>query len=1256
VAVELDLTYKIEVDTAEADPKLQKLDQSFEQVELSAEELSRALKVTGNDLRKINTDVISSVRSSEQYAGAVRRLDREFDTVDRSVRKLDDDVRKLDATKKRAASTTNTFSASTSRLGGTIARFVSAAVIGSAIRQTANYADRLEETARQIGFNVVAYQKLSFAASQNGVSTEKLTSSISRLQDNIAGGNKSAVRALQSMGLSLQYVRNLKPEDQFKVIAERIAAIPDPMQRAKVAMDLFGRSGASLLPVITSNIEEIGNKAPVMSEKTVKAMGDANDAFDRLKATAMTLLANGLTPVAEWFSQAPQSAQAAALGLAAMATIGAPALTFVRSLATSLAGLRVALLSIAATPAGGILLGLAAGAGLGHLLAQNTIAKLESRKNIGQPLPGRNVMSTDDPRVQELLNKPFTAGSVTLGPQLGMSRTDMLGNLLSQMREDLNFALNSQQRSVIREFREVVSPTELAEMLEVPELAVKRYIDSLNDLTKAARAADAAREKARKAYEQAAGDLLRLEAARPLKSLDGIGRTLLRNPEVDFMDPFIFAAQELAMIRRGVPDWIDNIGFKFDPLPKNTAAELAAETATMVANSVRDAFQFFAGALSPALASLLGGVLNSFVKAASAPVIPGQQATGLQNFLAKNGTKIAAGLDIAMTGFGAGFSFGQSFGKGKGALAGAATGAVSGAIAGSVVPGIGTVGGLIIGGAAGLFGGWLGGAKKQREEREQMEAARQALIDQHGTIQALGDAAQRAGVDVTKLFSTNNLEEFNMELRKVTGALELRKGREELRKTFGDFERLRSAARRLGMDVTVLLSTKDVGEFRAELERLNEAFEAQRIRIEALNTAAEALNARTAVLADQMKEGKLTTDQAAKAFENLSVLAYGIFRDLVRETGNLLAAMKAISPAIQQLRELAKKFGLEGTAAFQFLNMFDRLIQKNPDVVAALEADLLMLEALRTSGGLTQELFNALGSDLVLQFELLRERGVSMNQAFLLMQPSLQALWEAQQKFGFSVDAATQKLLDQAKAAGFIGDEFLPDSAKLILALGEIRDVLRDILVALGGVEKKARDAGDAMRDIPPPPPAPGTGTNPPTGGQTPPTPSPTGPPTQPPPGSPPTGPLYHAGGRVLDFSRALRAHSGLGLRSDEVPIVAQRGEFVMSRAAVNRVGLNTLDTINRDKLGPYRDDWSWNLRNRPNNADLPVADDDWRTGRDRQAGMTIERGAFTFVAPPGANPHQFGEQAAVAFLDAIDNSGKGRGKFNLMVKRARAS
>jgi hypothetical protein len=66
------------------------------------------------------------------------------------------------------------------------------------------------------------------------------------------------------LGLTVADLDQLSPEEQFKLIADRLAAIEDPTIRAAAAMQLFGRSGTQLLPMLAggaAGIEQLQEQA-----------------------------------------------------------------------------------------------------------------------------------------------------------------------------------------------------------------------------------------------------------------------------------------------------------------------------------------------------------------------------------------------------------------------------------------------------------------------------------------------------------------------------------------------------------------------------------------------------------------------------------------------------------------------------------------------------------------------------------------------------------------------------------------------------------------------------------------------------------------------------------------------------------------------------------------------------------------------------------------------------------------------------------
>ena len=142
--------------------------------------------------------------------------------------------------------------------------------------------EEMVRVADRTGLTTKAVQQLGYMATQSGNSLEQITTAIGQMQNRIASGDKSAVAAVQALGLNLGEIRDLSADEQFYAIGQAVASIEDPMTRTQLAMDLFGRSGAAILPTMLADMEKLRNEAPVMADETVRALEAAGDTLDWL--------------------------------------------------------------------------------------------------------------------------------------------------------------------------------------------------------------------------------------------------------------------------------------------------------------------------------------------------------------------------------------------------------------------------------------------------------------------------------------------------------------------------------------------------------------------------------------------------------------------------------------------------------------------------------------------------------------------------------------------------------------------------------------------------------------------------------------------------------------------------------------------------------------------------------------------------------------------------------------------------------------
>ncbi len=152
--------------------------------------------------------------------------------------------------------------------------------------------DQIAKMAKRTGLSVEALSELKFVASQTGTSIEALETGFRRMQRSIydAGrGLSTQTDALADLGLAYKDLKDLAPEEQFKLMAEAISRIEDPTRKAALAQALFGRAGTMMLPMMAKGakgIEQLQKEARrlglTMSSEDAAAAEEFTDTLDAL--------------------------------------------------------------------------------------------------------------------------------------------------------------------------------------------------------------------------------------------------------------------------------------------------------------------------------------------------------------------------------------------------------------------------------------------------------------------------------------------------------------------------------------------------------------------------------------------------------------------------------------------------------------------------------------------------------------------------------------------------------------------------------------------------------------------------------------------------------------------------------------------------------------------------------------------------------------------------------------------------------------
>lgn len=155
----------------------------------------------------------------------------------------------------------------------------------SAISQTADLAVNMEILGMKTGIEVEQLTALEGAARLSHVSAEELTTGVQRLSKNMeaaAAGTGLAASAFERLGIHVTSANGqLVPMAQMlPLLADKFASMQDGVGKTAIAMDIFGRSGAAMIPLLNKGTDGIAEL-----EEKVRSLGGTMD--DKGQTTAL---------------------------------------------------------------------------------------------------------------------------------------------------------------------------------------------------------------------------------------------------------------------------------------------------------------------------------------------------------------------------------------------------------------------------------------------------------------------------------------------------------------------------------------------------------------------------------------------------------------------------------------------------------------------------------------------------------------------------------------------------------------------------------------------------------------------------------------------------------------------------------------------------------------------------------------------------------------------------------------------------------
>ncbi len=210
-----------------------------------------------------------------EYASFTGGLDKSEQAALASAKRVQDT---MDGIKQKAA-----------HMAGAVAGSLMAAFTVGAFKnfigEAINAADEMSKMAQKTGMAVEQVAGVQLAFRQAGNSAESMQTSIAKLSKNMADGNQ----AFAAMGINVKGTDgHLKTTRQtLGEVADKFATYADGAEKTALAQELFGKSGADLIPLLNAGgaaLDEYDAMAKklglTLDEKTAKSAENFNDTMD----------------------------------------------------------------------------------------------------------------------------------------------------------------------------------------------------------------------------------------------------------------------------------------------------------------------------------------------------------------------------------------------------------------------------------------------------------------------------------------------------------------------------------------------------------------------------------------------------------------------------------------------------------------------------------------------------------------------------------------------------------------------------------------------------------------------------------------------------------------------------------------------------------------------------------------------------------------------------------------------------------------
>lgn len=413
------ITIELGADTDAFSKSLGELNSKIGSTQKQLKDVERLLKLdpSNTDLLKQKQDLLNkSIAESGKKVEALKKAQEElgditpknqaqYEAIQREIIACEQEQKKwndqLAAMQPQAKSIKDTLSEVSEATGkaaektkalSAAAAGAAAGLLGNAVN-AAKTADDINTLSKQYGVSVREIQRMNYAQDLIDVSTKDMLASYAKLTKQMGAGSD----AFEKLGVNIYDVHGDLRDSQevWYDTLEALSKVSNETERDVLAMDLFGKSAASLSGIIDDGgeaLKTLGQEAEdaglILSTDALESANQFNDAMDKLKATAaqsfleagaslattlvpaMEKLAAVVSKVLTWFGNLDGGTQTLILTVLGLVAAISPVLSLISLVTGAAAALSMGTLTLIGT-IGGVIAIIAAVVAAGVLLYNN---------------------------------------------------------------------------------------------------------------------------------------------------------------------------------------------------------------------------------------------------------------------------------------------------------------------------------------------------------------------------------------------------------------------------------------------------------------------------------------------------------------------------------------------------------------------------------------------------------------------------------------------------------------------------------------------------------------------------------------------------------------------------------------------------------------------------------------------------------------------------------------------------------------------